>query len=198
MVIESTTAEVQRRQVQRLLSLVPLNESTRRAVGRGRLSEVDPEARVQEAQYLLPLIMACAEQYSLSRLTELAEAVLPRKTALATSLLDQGLAVAAESSDKTTSCWNDWFGIRLSAFAHWDALRGYREARNTVAHGVHTLTAQQMRNSKAIKSRLRNAGIVVEGRVLVLNDSDVRACGRTVLAFIAWLDDQARTISAAA
>lgn len=191
MVIESAVAEAQRRQVQRLLSLVPSAGASRMSRRLGRVGELD--VHVREAQYLLPLIIACVEQYSLTRLAEVAESVLPRRTAIASSLLDLGLAHAGQSWDRTAGCWRDWLGIRLADFDHWDVLQGYKEARNAVAHGVDALTAHQMRNSGAVRSTLRHAGIALDGSRLVLNEDHVRACGRTALLFITWLDSQSRT-----
>jgi hypothetical protein len=73
----------------------------------------------------------------------------------------------------------------------WSRLDVGIEVRNSLAHGLGALTRRQQRDGK-VAAKLKSARIAIEEGHLLLGPEHVRDCFDYCLAYVSWLDGQAR------
>lgn len=144
------------------------------------------------AQDSLMRLVGFAEHFATGSLLETIHRLQPL-AAWSSQRLARATRDAAGSWERRREVWMQ-LRVDLASFPGDAALRGFVEARNAVAHGLGRLTWLQTRTVAAQRTTtemLKAADLrVVDSRVGLL-PRDVESCGRTVKAFVTWLDAQA-------
>lgn len=178
------------------------NQTTRRGPAgpqawqhRSRLATFSGRTRQLDGPGLvLPYLVSVLEEFALVRLRERVGDDLPDNPLVA-HLWSKSEAEVEANWDKQLNAWKDCYGVTLSAFPRHQQLRGYREARNAIVHGLGHLTPRQLRGDGGQRTtqQLHQVGVRLEGRRLQLDESHLRDCARTAREFITWLDHQAQS-----
>jgi hypothetical protein len=137
----------------------------------------------------LTRLVAIAEEFSVSRFIEASEARLPDDP-FVELLWDAELDRAGDTWPKRTAAWETYHAVKLSSFPSHNALQGFIEARNAIAHGLGELTRRQLRQRTRTAGRLKNAGIPIQGNALGVSADNVEVCAEVVKSFVVWLDGQ--------
>lgn len=139
-------------------------------------------------------LVAVAEDFSLLRLIEVTEDLLPDGR-LAELLWEAELDRSMDTWDSRLRAWARLHGIEVKAnFLRYDQLDGFTQARNAIAHGLGQLTRKQLRSRASTLQRLAAAGIATDGDVLQLGPKNVELCTNVCDQFVLWLDEQAAAL----
>jgi len=138
-----------------------------------------------------------AHQSALIRLASITESFCAEAlVAAAESLSQPGLnptmqIIWNDAVISATRTWHDqkksydtWLQVKVS----WETIDAIADARNAVAHGLGSLTRQQLRNETAVQARLKKLGVSVIGRNVELSDSSLYGLGARCRDFIVGLD----------
>jgi hypothetical protein len=84
----------------------------------------------------------------------------------------------------------DWFGFKPREFQPFLGVEAFIEARNSIAHGLGSLTRRQLSKDRGVstKAKLLSVGIDVKGTRLDIPDRSVLFCGICVKATIVRWD----------
>lgn len=132
-------------------------------------------------------LVAIAEDFSIGRLVEVVEATLPPDP-IVSELWETVLDRSGDGWDQRDKLWKRYQHVDVAAFPQRQALVGFIDARNAIAHGLGGLTRRQLRKRDRTIGRLEKANIQLVGDLIVIDASHVEACASVVKAFIDWLD----------
>lgn len=135
-------------------------------------------------------LVSIAEEFSLSRLVELAEERSPAHR-LVELLWESELGRSADTWSQRDTLLARYFGITAGSFPLRAALVGFIDARNAIAHGLGSLTRKQQQHQSKISARLAQAGITMERHALMLQPTNVENCAMVVTEYVLWLDAEA-------
>jgi hypothetical protein len=139
-------------------------------------------------------LVAVAEDFSLLRLIEITEDLLPAGR-LVEVLWEGELDRSMDTWDSRLGAWSRLHQIEVkSQLPRYDRLDGFIQARNAIAHGLGQLTRKQSGNRAATVQRLAAAGIKTNGDVLILGLENVETCAAVCESFVLWLDEQAAAL----
>lgn len=147
------------------------------------------EERAQDAVLRL---VAIAENYAISGLSIDGNTRFPQggDAQLLWSQLPDRLT---ETWDGALQAWAKIFGIKIRpSGGGFDVLEGFIAARNTIAHGLGTLTPKQLRGRAAVAQQLSRAGFALAGDTLNVEARHVLGCAAVVETFVLWLDEARR------
>ena len=134
------------------------------------------------------------EAYCADALLAAAEALAQPSTTSTMQTMWEELAISATRTWKDQqSAFKNWVGVTIK----WDTIDGMADARNAVAHGLGSLTRQQLRNEARVRSRLTKVGLSVTGRDIQLTDTTLQGLAIKCRDFILDLDQKVQVRLAA-
>jgi hypothetical protein len=142
--------------------------------------------RVQVAcQSTLIRFASITEAYCADALVEAAEQLAqPGRARTMQTIWDEAAVAATRTWNDQKSAYKTWLGVTIS----WATIDAVADARNAVAHGLGSLTRQQMRKRAAVDARLAQLGVALVGRDLELNDASLQGVALKCRDFIFALD----------
>jgi hypothetical protein len=139
--------------------------------------------------------VAIAEDFSLTRLVDLTEGLLPPQP-LVQELWRTEQKQSLDTWPRRLDAWKRLHNVRIKAkFPARLQLLGFIEARNAIAHGLGELTKKQRIDQQATEQRLENAGIKTTRNRIILKPNNIERCAEVVGLFIVWLDVTASAAS---
>ena len=135
-------------------------------------------------------LLAIAEEFARSTLESRCSELERRYGGITANLLREVRRQGDESWERLRALYT-LTGLRLSAAPMDQAVLGYVEARNAIAHGLGRLTPKQLRNRDRAVSLLRQAGIRTDSDRLVIGVATVEHCATTIADWITWIDERA-------
>jgi hypothetical protein len=159
----------------------------------GRLRGTEGVVAAQPAEYMtLPHIVAVAEEFSRTSLISLAQDALHKKDRFHLALLQRGEMQAEGSWESMQEAWTEWFGIQIGKAPDYSRLDAYIVIRNTIVHGLGTLTRRQTRSDggKRVKAKLAGVNVSLVGDRIVLPFSAVEDCAKVAAHYVEWLDSE--------
>ncbi len=152
-----------------------------------RLATQRPDANQVAQQATLIRLASITEAYCADALLEAAEALGQPSTTPVMQIMWDELAISATRTWKDQqSAYKSWIGVTIK----WDTVDGMADARNAVAHGLGSLTRQQLRREAAVRHRLKGVGLSLAGRDLALTDTSLHGLALKCRDFILELDQQ--------
>lgn len=137
-------------------------------------------------------VVAVVEAYTDAALDALFRGVVPASSPAASRLLDQHLLDATQRWGSRKESFAGYHGISLgdthAGFPQWSKLDGMIEVRNSIAHGLGSLTRQQRRNAPSTASRCGQVGVRIEAGEVVVSHANLMAAAQIAEDFILWLD----------
>lgn len=137
-------------------------------------------------------VVAVVEAYTDAALDALFKGVVPASSPAASRLLDEHMLSATQRWDSRKRSFADHHGISFgdsrTGFHHWSKLDGMIEVRNSIAHGLGSLTRQQRRNALRTASRCGQIGVRIEAGEVVVSHANLMAAAQIAEDFILWLD----------
>jgi hypothetical protein len=150
------------------------------------------EVRNARAQAYYFRVVAIVEAYADAALEGMFQHTVPAGSRVAEKLLEGHLRDATQRWEARNRSFAAYHDVRLGdpteGFPRWAELQGMVQVRNSVAHGLGSLTRQQRENPTRVASSCAQAGVVIRsGEVIVTQDNLERAV-RTAEDFVRWLD----------
>ncbi|TFH70621.1 hypothetical protein [Cellulomonas sp. HD19AZ1] len=138
-------------------------------------------------------IASITEAFCADRLIDEVEAEMDLPTAQRLLELWQSAAINATSSWKSQrDHYKDWLGIRGIS---WDFVMGVATARNSIAHGLGSLTRMQLKSRKSTETQLKNASIALAGDRVLIDASSLRSIATGCIAHLLAVDEAVSTRS---
>ncbi|MBA3652575.1 MAG: hypothetical protein H0W70_00090 [Actinobacteria bacterium] len=139
-------------------------------------------------------IVAVVDAYTDAALEAMFRGVVPPSSPAAVRLLESHLLDATQRWESRKRSFADHHSLSLgdaaNGFPQWSKLDGMIEVRNSIAHGLGSLTRQQRQHATRTAGRCKQVGVRIEaGEVIVDNPSLVTA-GDVAEDFIRWLDQK--------
>jgi hypothetical protein len=156
------------------------------AAGRLGWTTAAGEPTFQSHDAILRLI-AIAEEFSIARFVDVIETLLPSEPVVS-ALWEAELDRSGDTWPKRNILWKKYLNVKIKDFPYNKDLQGFIQARNSITHGLGSLTRRQLRSRATTAQELRDAGIRLHGDSLTIDASDVEACATTVKTFVGWLD----------
>lgn len=137
-------------------------------------------------------VVSIAEEYSRSSLINAVEARLPPANRLVARFWERVSADAESTWPQQAQAWNQWFEVNVQGSDAYKELQPYIDARNAIAHGLGSLTRKQLGGDggAAVRKRLADAGIFVEGIRIVLDEVSVVEGSQRAAEYVGWLDER--------
>lgn len=137
-------------------------------------------------------IVSVVEAYTDAALEAMFRRVVPSSSAAAIQLLESHMLAATQRWESRKKSFAEHHSLSLgdatNGFPQWSKLDGMIEVRNSIAHGLGSLTRQQRQHATKTAGRCTQAGVRIEaGEVIVDQASVLRAAG-VAEAFVRWLD----------
>ncbi len=134
-------------------------------------------------------LVGIAEEFSVGRLVDATEPLLPHKPPFIASWWSRELADARATWDRRKTAWARIHEVRLNKYPGWKTLDGFICARNVIAHALGELSTRQLTDpADKTLGRLKAAGISTVNTRMVLTDEHVERCADVVRTYVDWLD----------
>lgn len=137
-------------------------------------------------------VIAIVEAYTDAALEAMFRSSIPASSAAAVRLLESHLLEATQRWEARKRSFAEHHGVRLGdvavGFPQWSKLDGMIEVRNSIAHGLGSLTRQQRRNPTRTAGKCSQIGVRIEAGEVVMDDSCVDKAADVAEEFIRWLD----------
>src|SRR4051812_30280876 len=138
-------------------------------------------------QATLIRLASITEAYCGDALIEAAEVLaLPGPTSIVQALWDEAAIKATRTWNEQKSAYKKWLHLTIK----WEVIDAMADARNAIAHGLGSLTRQQIKDQATIAARLGSLSIGLSGRDIVLTDRSLKGLALKARAFILDLDTQ--------
>jgi hypothetical protein len=144
-----------------------------------------PDAEQIQCQSTLVRLLSITESFASQLLLREIDKISARAQSIAIDRIWEDAAI------RGTGTWNEqkdsyanWLGVKVD----WKVIDRLAEARNAVAHGLGTLTRRQLRKEASIRSKLREAGIALDGIRIVLSDAALASAATDCRDLIYRLD----------
>jgi hypothetical protein len=108
------------------------------------------------------------------------------RDAFVRALAAEVIATSVRGWEERKKAFKKYHGVVLGDCAKWSDIDAAREARNSIAHGLGYLTAQQQNSTT--RRKLESMGIALRGDQLVVTSAALDKCVRSSVAFIADID----------
>lgn len=128
-------------------------------------------------------VEALVDKVSMKRMASLVETSSPASAQL---LADFELS-SSGTWQQRFDCFSSYHGIALKSLPGWQVVDAGIQARNCIAHGLGSLTAQQ-RGKANLAQQLRIVGIYVGSNAIHLTEPTLRILGDGCLEFVRSLD----------
>jgi hypothetical protein len=188
-IVSSERAEQSTAQANRALAHFRIHSTAGSADGApGRLAWATGggEPVFQSHDAILRLI-AIAEEFSVARFVDAIEILLPSDPIVA-ALWEAELDRSGDTWPKRNLLWKKYLNVKVTGFPHHKKLQGFIQVRNSITHGLGSLTRRQLRSRTATAEQLGDADVRLHGDSLTIDASHVEACATTVKEFVSWLD----------
>jgi hypothetical protein len=137
-------------------------------------------------------IVAIVEAYTDAALESLFRGVVPASSAAATRLLEEHLLDATQRWDARKRSFAEHHGVLLgdktNGFPSWSKLDGMIEVRNSIAHGLGSLTRHQRRSPMRTAARCAQAAVRIDAGEVVVDEASITAAAQVADDFVRWLD----------
>jgi hypothetical protein len=144
------------------------------------------------AQAYFLRVVAIVEAYTDAALEAMFSRVVPASSPAAMRLLESHLVDATQRWDSRKRSFADHHSLSLgdagAGFPQWSKLNGMIEARNSIAHGLGSLSRQQRQNPGRAAARCAQIGVRIEAGELVVNSASLDAAAQVGHDFVRWLD----------
>jgi hypothetical protein len=189
-IVSSERAEQSETRANRALAHFRLQSARRSASGESsglRRWTTAPGASTFQTHDAILRLIAIAEEFSTGRLVDAIEVELPSDP-IVSALWEAELDRSGDTWPKRNALWKKYKNVNIKAFPLHKELQGFIQARNSITHGLGSLTRRQLRNQAGAAQELQDANINLRGDALIFNASHVEACAEMVKAFVVWLD----------
>jgi hypothetical protein len=152
---------------------------------RARLSTPRHNPHQVAHQATLIRLASITEAYCAGALIAATEALAqPSRTQTMQQMWDEMAISATRTWKDQQAAYKNWVGVTIK----WDTVDGLADARNAIAHGLGSLTRQQVLKEAAVRGRLVKVGITLVGRDLELSDTSLHGLALRCRDFILDLD----------
>ncbi|WP_426594406.1 hypothetical protein ACPPVS_02555 [Cellulomonas sp. McL0617] len=152
---------------------------------RRRLLGTDDDREQIQCQATLLRLVSITESFCADRLVDEVELVMnPSRGAAVLKVWQEAVVKATSKWDEQKRSYRDWLGVEMA----WNKVEVLADARNSVAHGLGSLTRQQLLRERSIRDRLKGAGMSFAGNRIVLTDGALEAAARACRDHIVTLD----------
>ena len=137
-------------------------------------------------------IVAILEAYTDAVLEAMFNNVIPASSPAAIRLLEGHLADATQGWDSRKRSFADHHGLHLGdnvhGFAKWSQILAMIEVRNSIAHGLGSLSRQQRRDPTRAAARCAQIGVRVEASEVIVSYVNLQQAAGLAEDYIKWLD----------
>lgn len=137
-------------------------------------------------------VVAIVEAYTDAALEAMFRRVVPASSAAATRLLETHLLDAAQRWETRKKSFSEHHSLPLGdaavGFPGWSKLDGMIEVRNTIAHGLGSLTRQQRQNPLRTAARCAQVGVRIDAGQVIVDNVSLGAAAQVAEDFVRWLD----------
>lgn len=137
-------------------------------------------------------IVSVLEAFTDSALEAMFRNVLPTSSQAAIRLLESHLLDATQGWEGRKKSFAEHHSLPLGdptvGFGRWSQLNGMIEVRNSIAHGLGSLTRQQLQNPGRAAGRCAQVGVQLRAGELVIDRAGLEKAGEVAEDFIRWLD----------
>lgn len=142
-------------------------------------------------QATLLRFISTIEAYTDALISDLLKQQIDSPVALRTIILQEVELSSSRNWPSREKAFQRIFGIRLSKQDSWKDVEAAREARNSIAHGLGRLTAQQLQNRSLVKKLGRMKIHIGSGRI-VITDESLPLVFEACISFVKSLDAATR------
>jgi hypothetical protein len=136
-----------------------------------------PDTEQIQCQSTLVRLLSITESFASQLLVQEIDRYAARAQSVAIDRIWDDAAI------RGTNTWNEqkesyakWLGVTVD----WKVVERLAEARNAIAHGLGTLTRRQLRKEASVRSKLREAGIALNGIRIILSDAALSSAASVV------------------
>jgi hypothetical protein len=160
---------------------------TLKAPHMSRLSARRHEKLEIAQQATLIRLSSITEAYCGDALIEAAEMLAqPGPTRIVQALWDEAAIKATRTWNEQKFAYKKWLQLTIK----WEVIDAMADARNAIAHGLGSLTRQQIKDQATITARLATLSIGLSGQDIVLSDRSLKGLALKARTFILDLDTQ--------
>ena len=143
-----------------------------------------------QCQATLLRLISITEAFCGDRLVDEVESLIePNRHTAVGAVWDQAAISATSSWSDQKRALKDWLGVKLTN-AQWKPVDDLVEARNSIAHGLGTLTRRQLRKKQAVVAALEAAQITLSStNQIELTDAALETAARQCRLLIISLDN---------
>lgn len=150
------------------------------------------DVRNARAQAYFFRIVSILEAFTDAALEHMFRNILPTSSEAAIRLLESHLLDATQRWETRKKSFAEHHSLPLSdaavGFPRWSQLDGMIEVRNSVAHGLGSLTRQQRQNPRRAAARCSQVGVQVWAGELLIDRTSLEKAAEVAEEFIRWLD----------
>lgn len=137
-------------------------------------------------------IVAIVEAYTDAALEALFRGVVPESSPAAIRLLQSHLLDATQRWEGRKRSFAEHHAMPLGdvkvGFPQWSKLDGMIEVRNSIAHGLGSLTRQQRQNPTRTAARCAQVGVRIEAGEILVDRASLDNAAHIADDFVRWLD----------
>lgn len=144
------------------------------------------------AQAYLFRIVAIAEAYTDAALEAKFRGVVPASSPAAIRLLETHLLDATQRWEARKKSFAEHHALPLGdmtvGFPGWSKLDGMIEVRNSIAHGLGSLTRQQRQNPMRTAAKCSQIGVRIDAGEVLVDNASLSTAAQVAEDFVRWLD----------
>lgn len=148
--------------------------------------------RNARAQSYLFRVVSVVEAYADAALESKFRSVVPPSSSAAIRLLESHLLRATLSWDARKRSFAEHHALPLGdaklGFPQWSKLDGMIEVRNSIAHGLGSLTRLQRQNPTRTAARCSQVGVRIHAGEVVVDSVSLQSAAQVAEDFVRWLD----------
>lgn len=127
-----------------------------------------PDTEQIQCQSTLVRLLSITASFTSQLLLQEIDKIAARARSVAIDRIWDDAAVRGTGTwSEQKDSYANWLGVKVD----WKVVERLAEARNAVAHGLGTLTRRQLRKEASVRSKLKEAGITLNGIRVVLSDA---------------------------
>lgn len=144
------------------------------------------------AQAYLFRIVAIVEAYTDAALEAMFRGVVPASSPAAIRLLETHLLDATRRWEERKKSFAEHHALPLGdmtvGFPGWSKLDGMIEVRNSIAHGLGSLTRQQRQNPMRTAAKCSQIGVRIDAGEVLVDNVSLSTAAQVAEDFVRWLD----------
>lgn len=137
-------------------------------------------------------IVTIVEAYTDAALEAMFRGVVPATSPAAIRLLEAHLLDATQRWEARKKSFAEHHALPLGdvavGFPGWSKLDGMIEVRNSIAHGLGSLTRQQRQSPMRTAARCSQVGVRIDAAEVLVDDVSLGTAARVAEDFVRWLD----------